>query len=466
LNQAGAEEGWVQNRIPQDRAVEAKHLAQLIATGPFLKRSWAELGFFLLSSALAWGAAVALAVLGFAGVALTVVFVGVVILAGGLRAARGLGRWQRALARGMLGEEISEPEPFSPRPGFFGWLRASLGDGAAWRAVGYFVAKVPLTIFGVWFALSVWIEALFAVASPLTGATGPVRFGFFGRLVGPGYNGGPGPDVGTHIGVFITGLVLLFLAPWTMRLVVYLDRRIMHLLLGPAASASRVRSLEESRSKTLDVATQTLRRIERNLHDGTQAQLVALAMRLGQAKDKLDHLPAEHQTTDMAAIRRLIDEAHRGAKEAITDLRDLARGIHPPALDTGLENALATLAARSPVPTEVSVAIQTRPSPAIEAISYFCAAELLANVAQHAHASRALLTCAQHGPWLRIVVRDNGRGGAAMNRNGASSSGLAGLADRVGAVDGHLSIASPAGGPTTVTVDLHSTSQPWPAPTR
>ena len=188
-------------------------------------------------------------------------------------------------------------------------------------------------------------------------------------------------------------------------------------------------------------------------------------MRLGQAKEKLDHLPAEDQTTDMAAIRRLVDEAHRGAKEAITDLRDLARGIHPPALDTGLENALATLAARSPVPTEVTVAIQTRPSPAIEAISYFCAAELLANVAQHAHASRALLTCAQHGPWLRIVVRDNGRGGAAINRNGASSSGLAGLADRVGAVDGHLSIASPAGGPTTVTVDLPSTSQPWPAPT-
>ncbi len=274
----------------------------------------------------------------------------------------------------------------------------------------------------------------------------------------PATTAGRVPTLATHVGVFMTGVVLLFVAPWTMRLVVYLDRRMMHLLLGPDASASRVRSLEESRSKTLDAATETLRRIERNLHDGTQAQLVALAMRLGQAKEKLDHLPAEDQTADMAAIRRLVDEAHRGAKEAITDLRDLARGIHPPALDTGLENALATLAARSPVPTEVTVAIQTRPSPAIEAISYFCAAELLANVAQHAQASRALLTCAQHGPWLRIVVRDNGRGGAAVNRNGSSSSGLAGLADRVGAVDGHLSIASPPGGPTAVTVDLPSTS--------
>ena len=124
------------------------------------------------------------------------------------------------------------------------------------------------------------------------------------------------------------------------------------------------------------------------------------------------------EAADLDAIRRLVDDAHRGAKEAITDLRDLARGIHPPALDTGLENALATLAARSPVPTEVTVSVQTRPSPVIEAICYFCAAELLANVAQHAQASRAALTCAQHGPWLRIVVRDNGRGGAALRAGG------------------------------------------------
>lgn len=240
-----------------------------------------------------------------------------------------------------------------------------------------------------------------------------------------------------------------------MRLVVFVDRRMMHILLGPDAATSRVRSLEQSRSKTLDVAAETLQRIERNLHDGTQAQLVALAMRLGQAKDKLENIDVTgDETADLESIRRLVDEAHRGAKEAITDLRDLARGIHPPALDTGLENALATLAARSPVPTEVAVSIQSRPTPAIEAICYFCAAELLANVAQHGEASRASLSCAQHGPWLRLVVRDDGQGGAKVNRVGSSSSGLAGLADRVGTVDGNLSIASPEGGPTVVTVDL------------
>lgn len=444
----------MQIRIPEERAEQVKRLSQVVLREPFQKRSWAELGYFLASAALAYGGVFALGVLGFAGLVLTIAFVGIFILACGLRVARGLGRWQRTLAWGMLGEEIAEPEPFNPPPGILRWLRATLGDRTAWRAVIYFMAKVPLTLFGVWFALSVWLEAIFGIASPLTGGSGWTRFGLLGRTAGGNVNGPPA-GFGPHFGVFVLGVLFLFVAPWTMRLVVYFDRRMMHLLLGPNAAATRVRSLEESRSRTLEAATETLQHIERNLHDGTQAQLVALAMRLGQAKERLENLRAEaDEVADLDAIQRLVDEAHRGAKEAIIDLRDLARGIHPPALDTGLENALATLAARSSVPTEVRVSVQSRPSPAIEAICYFCAAELLANVAQHAEASRASLSCAQHGPWLRIVVRDDGRGGAAANRVGSSSSGLAGLADRVGAVDGQLSIASPAGGPTVVTIDL------------
>jgi signal transduction histidine kinase len=443
----------VGTRIPGGRIEQGGRLARLVIREPFHRRSWAELGFFLASSALVCLWVLVFGVFGSTGLILSVAFVGILILAGGLRMVRGLGRWQRHLARRMLGEDVPDPQPFSASPGLFGWLRGSLGDRYAWRALGYFAGKVPLTIFGVWFALSIWIGALFNLATPITGGRGPVRFGALGGF-GPGYRGGAGSGFITHVGVFLSGAVLLFIAPWVTRVVVYLDRQMVRLLLGPDSVDSRVRSLEASRSKTLDAATETLRRIERNLHDGTQAQLVALAMRLGQAKEKLDRLAGENQTADIEAIQRLVDDAHRGAKDAITDLRDLARGIHPPALDTGLENALATLAARSPVPTEVTVAVQSRPSPAVEAITYFCAAELLANVAQHAQATRASLTCAQHGPWLRIVVRDNGRGGAAVNRSGSSSSGLAGLADRVGAVDGHLSVGSPAGGPTVVTVDL------------
>ncbi len=169
------------------------------------------------------------------------------------------------------------------------------------------------------------------------------------------------------------------------------------------------------------------------------------------AKEKLEDDPDQ---IDLDRVRELVDAAHRGAKEAIAELRDIARGIHPPALDIGLEGALATLAARSAVPTELSVELRTRPTPAIEAIAYFCVAELLANVAQHAHASRATVSCAQQGSWLRLVVRDDGTGGAQLNSVGSSSSGLAGLTDRVRTVDGQLYLVSPPGGPTVVTVDL------------
>ena len=254
-----------------------------------------------------------------------------------------------------------------------------------------------------------------------------------------------------EVGVFVLGAIFFFAAPWVMRGFVNVDRLLIRSLLGPDPMATRVRSLEQARTQTVDASAATLRRIERDLHDGTQAQLVALAMRLGMAKEKLEDDPTH---VDLDRVRELVDAAHRGAKEAIAELRDIARGIHPPALDIGLEGALATLAARSAVPTELSVDLQTRPTPAIEAIAYFCVAELLANVAQHAQASRASVSCAQQGTWLRLVVRDDGAGGAQLTTVGSSSSGLAGLTDRVHAVDGRLNLVSPLGGPTVVTVDL------------
>ena len=122
-------------------------------------------------------------------------------------------------------------------------------------------------------------------------------------------------------------------------------------------------------------------------------------------------------------MRQLVDDAHRGAKEAIVELRDLARASIPPPSTSGLEGALATLAARSTVPTELTLTLQDRPTPAIEAIAYFCVAELLANVAQHAQASRASITCTDHGRWLRVVVRDDGTGGAQLSPVGSRRAG-------------------------------------------
>jgi signal transduction histidine kinase len=383
------------------------------------------------------------------GVLLAVVFIGLILIAASLRGVRGIGAWHRALARHFLDEPIAEPEPFRPRPGFFGWLSAALTDRVSWRSLAYTLLKIPLLLFGIWFGISLWVEALVGLTAPLTGAS-INGFGVLQGHLGTVQPAAPGP---LHREAdFFYGLVLLFVAPWAMRLVIYIDRRAMRLLLGPDALTSRVRTLELSRARAVDDSAATLRRIERDLHDGTQAQLVAMAMRLGQVKEKLAQPdPAQ---LDIDQIRKLVDEAHAGAKEAIVELRDLARGIHPPVLDTGLETALATLTARAAVPSQLTVEVRDRPTPAIEAIAYFCVAELLANVAQHAQASRSSVSCVQYGPWLRLVVRDDGRGGAVVNRLGSTSSGLAGLTDRVTAVDGHLSIASPPGGPSVVTVDL------------
>jgi len=439
--------------VPQARLDQLQRIATTVARTPFTRRTWRELLFFVLAALLqvVGGAFIVLTMA--AGTALVVTFVGLVVFAASLRGARGIGGWHRGLARSLLDTDIEEPEPFVARPGFFGWLQSALRDRTSWRAVVYTLAKAPLVAFGVWFALSTWLAAFTCLTYPIWSAhrtSSPGEFGFVPTLFPPGYF-----SVGTNgfwhgLFIFITGVLLVFVAPWTMRLVVFVDRHLMRALLSPDAVTTRMRTLEQARTRTVDASAATLRRIERDLHDGTQAQLVAVAMRLGQAKEKL----AAGGDIDLDQVRRLVDDAHRGAKEAIVELRDLARGIHPPVLDVGLEGALSTLAARSAVPTDVTVTLQDRPTPAIEAIAYFCVAELLANVTQHSQASRASVSCVQHGAWLRVVVRDDGRGGAHSVLVGSSSSGLAGLGERVQAVDGHLDVASPPGGPTVVTVDL------------
>jgi signal transduction histidine kinase len=222
-------------------------------------------------------------------------------------------------------------------------------------------------------------------------------------------------------------------------------------------SVHRVRELEQSRAHVVDDSAARLRRIERDLHDGAQAQMVAVAMKLGLAREKLGGTIsgtsfAGTAQTDLERVLELVDAAHRGAKNAITELRDLARGIHPPVLDHGLGAALATLAARSEVPVELVVDLPERPSAAIETIAYFCAAELLTNVAKHSGARHATLEAVHVPGLLRMRVSDDGRGAARLEERG----GLAGLADRVRTVDGRLQISSPPGGPTLVVVELPS----------
>jgi signal transduction histidine kinase len=222
------------------------------------------------------------------------------------------------------------------------------------------------------------------------------------------------------------------------------------LALGPLPR--RVHELEQSRAHVVEDSAARLRRIERDLHDGAQAQLVAVTMKLGLAMKKLGRMTNGAGQAEVERVLELVAAAHRGAKEAITELRDLARGIHPPVLDEGLGPALASLAARSEVPVELAVDVPDRPSAAIETIAYFCAAELLANVSKHSGARQATLEAVHVPGLLRVRVGDDGCGGARLDDRG----GLAGLAERIGTVDGRLEISSPPGGPSVVAVELPS----------
>jgi signal transduction histidine kinase len=191
-----------------------------------------------------------------------------------------------------------------------------------------------------------------------------------------------------------------------------------------------------------------LRGIERDLHDGAQVRLTALAMTLGEVRESLAERGTPAQPPD--DVPALIAAAHQAAKDTLAELRDLARGIHPPALDRGLEPALRGLAGCGAVPMRLDIGLAGRPSPAIESMVYFTAAELLANAAKHSGASLVTITVRDDDSRIHLAIADDGAGGARLVAGG----GLAGLRERIRTVDGRLSIDSPTGGPTVVTIEL------------
>jgi signal transduction histidine kinase len=203
-----------------------------------------------------------------------------------------------------------------------------------------------------------------------------------------------------------------------------------------------VTKLETTRLGAVEEQDAELRRIERDLHDGAQARLVALGLSLGMAEQKFRSDPEEAE--------KLVAEARAGVAEALSELRDLARGIHPPVLsDRGIGAALDTLADRSPLPTIVRVDLDRRPPARIETAAYFVAAEALANAAKHSRAGRVEISVGEHDGMLAVEVTDDGKGGA-----DPAGGGLGGLRRRVEALDGTLTVESPTGGPTTIRAEL------------
>ncbi|GAB1328167.1 sensor histidine kinase [Streptomyces sennicomposti] len=424
-----------------------RHLLPAGLRAPFEGRSWRELAYVLLSlpmGILLFVYAVTMASL---GAGLLVTFLGIPVLAGALAGCRLLGVVERARARGLLGLDVGEPEPLRAKGrGVLAWTGAVLRSGASWRALLYAVVQFPWAVFSFVVAVVFWTVGWSFLTYPLWFWVFPMWAGQGGvQLYGDDHHSVYLDNPFEIAVTALVGLLLTLATPWIVRALTTVDRVLVHGLLGPSRLSARVVELESDRGVVVDTAAADLRRIERDLHDGAQARLVALAMDLGLAKEKL--------AEDPRAAARMVDEAHGEVKTALQELRDLARGIHPAVLtDRGLDAALSSVASRCTVPVTVEVDLAERPAPAIEGIAYFTVSELLQNVSKHSGARSAVVDVWRSEDRLMLQVTDDGYGGA----EAAAGSGLAGLAERLDAVDGILLVDSPAGGPTRVTAEL-----PW-----
>jgi signal transduction histidine kinase len=313
----------------------------------------------------------------------------------------------------------------------------TLTQRATWGEIGYSLLRLPVSAVALTLSVSAWSAALVLLTLPLYNKYLPAGGAELGNTV---LKGTP-----TMTASVVIGVIVLLIAPQVTRGLGTGDARMSRWLLGPPSDlAARVTELEISRERVVDAAEAERRRIERDLHDGAQQRLVALAMELGRAQAKF--------ADDPDAARVLVDQAHAQAKEALTELRNLVRGVHPPVLtERGLDAALSGLAALCPVPVDVHVDVPVRPKSSVEAVAYFVVAETLTNVAKHSRASHAKVVVEGHGypGTLTVMVSDDGIGGA--NPGGP---GLSGLADRVSGVDGRLTVESPSGGPTIIAAEL------------
>ncbi|MEU3570428.1 histidine kinase [Kitasatospora sp. NPDC036755] len=348
------------------------------------------------------------------------------VLAAVLAGARPLTAVQRGRLRALRGVEVP---PLRPPTGRQRWLL-----GATWRQVLHHLVAGPLLA----------AAALVVVYAWAAGVVLATVYGWIWLLpAGTALRSGlAGEDVLLTLG----GVLLLAVLPTAGTQLARLDVWVARRLLGPdraEALERRVEEIAESRAGLVDAVDAERRRIERDLHDGAQQRLTSLAMNLGLARRTLKEVPPE--------VMQVIVDAHEEAQAAIDELRDLVRGLHPAVLeDRGLDAALSGVAARAPLPVRLDVDLSEQVAPTVEAVAYFTVSEALTNVAKHARARRVDLSVRTTGGRLRLVISDDGVGGADPSRG----TGLTGLRKRAASVDGTLSVLSPLGGPTTITVEL------------
>jgi signal transduction histidine kinase len=349
-------------------------------------------------------------------------------------------RWMAWIERRRAALVLGEPIPGvykSPRGGFLNRLKALFSDPSTWKDLAWHLLLLPVGIAGFTIAVTAWSAALGLLSMPAwwwaLPESDPTELGLF-QVDSWGY----------ALLCVAIGLLLLPLAAALVRGTAAASGALSRIVLGPSRRQleDRVEVLAQTRAGAVDAAAAELQRIERDLHDGAQARLVALALDLGMAEERFER--------DPEGARELVEKARGEAKLAMGELRDLARGIRPALLsERGLSEAIGALAARTPLPTNVDVELDGRLPPPVELAAYFTVAEALTNAVKHARARSAKVRLWRENGRLRIEVRDDGLGGADPNGHG-----LDGLNKRLAALDGTLAIASPKGGPTVLYAEV------------
>ncbi|MGI5502666.1 sensor histidine kinase [Lentzea sp. CA-135723] len=396
-------------------------------------------GFYLLTNLVTgifwFTLSVVLTVVGFAT---AVLWVGLPLLWLAMNVVRTGASIERSWVRVALRTDIARPYREKPVGSLWQRWKSQFTDPATWRDFGYLLLLLPVGIVEFISVVAMWSVAAAFIGVPFWIGEAP-----FAVVVGEFWTI---DSFVSALPMAVVGLALIPFAALGTRWLGTLHGSFARAMLGPTRAdqlAIEAERLQSSRARGVEAAEAERRRIERDLHDGAQQRLVAVAMGLGRAKSKMD--------SDPEGAAALIAEAHADAKLAIKELRDLARGIYPSVLgDRGLDAALSALAARVPIEVDLQVSVEPRPPTAVESAAYFTVGEALTNITKHSNGTRATVRVNRVDTGVLVEVTDNGQGGAELKPGG----GLAGLADRAATIDGVVVVVSPVGGPTVIRAEL------------
>jgi signal transduction histidine kinase len=413
---------------------------QTAAKAPPVRFPRAAQPFVALGLAVLAEIGIAFFVLNVVSVPLIAVWVGIPMLLVFVPCVRWFANCHRTILSGFLGVRIERPYRKPPMPGVLMWLRTTLSDPATWRDIAWLLVNAVIGFTLNLLSAVLFLASLFYLIYPFLVWVTPD--GVFDRPFGGLFQLNPV----TAFAMVPLGLVAFLIWSASGERLLRANAYLAKSLLGPTESAQlaiRVRELAESRAETVDTQAAELRRIERDLHDGAQARLAALSMNLGMAEEMVARDPKQ--------AAALLTEARESASTALSELRDLVRGIHPPVLaDRGLDGAIKALALTCPFKVDVMYDVPGRPPAPVESAAYFAVAEALANAVKYSAATNAWIQITHEDERLHILVGDDGVGGATVTPGG----GLYGIQRRLAAFDGTLTVVSPTGGPTTVIMEL------------